>query len=332
MSNRSRSDKKFLLFLILSVVVIAIGAVLFGVFGFAGTDGAGKSFEVSYDTVVVIGEKEEAVQKVCEDAFDAKGVDYLDKTVVDELDTTYFTETGNHMLRYTFDVEVEDSVLEALRESVQATLSGAEYADADISVVWHTLDGKAPFSDELWRGAIAVAVGTVAALIYVAFRFGIGNALAGLAFCAHDALLTAALFAVTRIPVASAAVLLYAALASLISLLLWTIHSAKMREKFKEPAFKALDAEEAVAQSYSLSAKTVLWIVCAFAAVLLIVGGIAVSGVRLYVYPALLPLAVCTYSSLVLSPGLYAPVKAAFDRRKLKHRRYIGKAKKEEET
>ena len=93
---------------------------------------------------------------------------------------------------------------------------------------------------------MALAVAAVVVLVYIGFRFGWGRTLTGLCLTVHDVFLTLALFALTRIPMAAAAPLLVAAAAAVISLLLWMVQCMKMRETFKDPAFRTMDAEEAV--------------------------------------------------------------------------------------
>ena len=89
----------------------------------------------------------------------------------------------------------------------------------------------------------------------------------------------------------------------------------------------ALDAEEAVEEACRNSYKTVLCFAVPLAVALIVLGAVATAGVRMFMLPALVPLAVSVYSSLLLAPAVYAPLKAKFDRFKTRHKRYFGKKK-----
>lgn len=325
MNKRFGIAKLLPLWLALSAVVIIVGIVLYALFGFNYAASETKTFEVTYNAVVSINEKEEELQQICEDAFSANGLKYSDKTVYDELSTSYFSETGENVLVYTFSGSVSDEALSTVENAVKAKLGENElYRDVSVSAHMQTRES---FYESAWRGAIGIAVGAIVALIYVGIRFGIGSALTGLVACVHDSVLTLALLAIARIPVYAYTPLLFAAIAAFLSLLLWIVQCTKMRESFKDPAYGALSAEEAVQESYKASWKTGLAVSGTLAAVVAVIGLVAASGVRLFMLPALIPVLVGTYSSLVVAPALFVPIKARFDRMKLKRKRYAGKQK-----
>ena len=176
-------------------------------------------------------------------------------------------------------------------------------------------------------------MGAVVALVYIGVRFGVAAALTGLTNGVNAVLLTLAFFAITRIPVYAFAPLLFAAVAAIVSLLIWLLQCMKMRENFKDPSYAALSADDAVEQSSRTARKYVIGVVIALAVVLAVCGGFATAGVRLFLLPALIPVAAASYSSIFFGPALHVPVKAAFDRMKANRKKnYAGKPKAEKEN
>lgn len=330
MSKRVRPVKLLPVWIAVSAVVIIAGIILFALLGFnyAAEQPASKTFELKYNVVAVIEEKEDDLQKACEDAFAANGISYSGKTVTNKVDGSYLSETGDVLLQYTFKGDVSSEKLEAAKTAVAEKLA-ADFANVQTNVDFHVLENES-FHEASWRAAVAIAVGAVVVLIYIGIRFGVGCALTGLVACVHDVFFTLALLAIARIPLYAISPLLYAAIAAVVSLLLWMLQSAKMRENFKDPAYTALSAEEAVEESGKTALKPVLAVACTIAAVFVIFGAVAAAGVRTLVLPALIPVAAALYSSLLLAPALHVPVKSAFDRRKASRKqRYTGKKKAE---
>lgn len=326
-----RSVKLLPVWIAVSAVVIAAGIILFALLGFnfSADRPQSKTFEVKYDTVLVINEKEEDLQKLCEDEFRAQGVSYSAKATVEDVNLSNMVATGDMILRYTFNGDVSSDLLQAAKTKIVSALGGEGYADADTSVSVHSLE-KEKFFEADWRGAVAVATGVVVALIYVAVRFGVGSALTGLVACVHDVLATLALIVICRIPVYAYAPLLFGSIAAFLSVILWIVQCMKMRENFKDPSFRTLTAAEAVEESGKTARNTVLGISVSLALLFAVLGGVATAGVRLVLLPALIPVAVSTYSSLVFAPAVHAPIKEKFDRLAAKRKRYdYGKKKAE---
>ncbi len=320
-----KSGKLFPVFVAISAAIVIAGIVLFALLGFNTAMDKPQSavFEVRYDVVLEIDGKEGDLQAACEKAFDAQGISYLEKTTNTSVDSETLSETMDHVLSYTFAKSVPAEKLAAARDAVNAETFG----DASIHAQYHLLK-QDPFGDEGWRGAIAIAVGVIAALIYLGARFGVSCAVAGGVCTAHDALFTAALFAVLRIPVFAGAPLLYAAIAAAVSLLVWTIASIRLRETLKSPEYAALPAYERAGKGVFSAAKPVLFTALAIAATFVLLGGIAAAGVRAFVLPMLVSVAVPLYSCFLIGPWVYAPVKRSFDRRKeKKNGGYVGKKK-----
>lgn len=311
----------------ISAVIVIAGIIVFALFGFSYASSEYKTVEVTYNAVVTINEKEEDLQNICESTFTEKGLSYSQKDITDSLSSTYLSKTGEIVLTYTFSGNSSDESLNAAVTAIKTRLSENELY-TDIAVSRHSAENVV-FYESVWRGAIAIAVGAVVALVYIGIRFGVASALTGLAACVHDVLLTLAILALVRIPLYAYTPLLFAAIAALLSLLFWVLQCMKRRENFKDPAYVALSAEEAVAECYKTSKKTGLIAAGVLVVILAILGAVASAGVRLFMLPAIVPVVVCAYSSLVFATSLFVPVKAKFDKIKSKHKRYEGKKKAE---
>lgn len=325
--NKSRIFKLWPLFTAVSAVILIAGLVLGILFGYnyAADKIESKTIEVTYDAVVLIGEKtEEDLQKLCEDQIKACGLKYTQKR-------TYEVTNGG-MLEYTFASSASAEKLQAVKAAVESAIYAEDsvYADAEMYVNVHEYRAQ-PMYEAIWRGAIGVGVGVIVALVYVGIRCGLGRALVGACLALHDSALVLAILALTRIPVYTYAPVLFASVGALLSVLLWLIQSVKMRENFKEASFRGVSAAEAISASLKSSLPAIVAILIALAVPVALFGGIAVGGVRLFVLPLLLPIAVSAYSSLCLGPVLYAPIKDKFDKMALKRkRRYAGAQKQTE--
>ncbi|MDE5896323.1 MAG: hypothetical protein K2H43_00750 [Clostridia bacterium] len=316
----------------ISSVLIIAGIVLVALLGFnfSAERSNYKSIEVQYDVVTEISDGAvENLKSTCDGVFKTQKLSVSAFESVKEVDSNSGSETGNTVLVYTFNSGVSEQKLREAGAALIEAINAVKPENSEVSVSVHVSEGKV-FTEAIWRGAVGLAVGAVVVLVYLGIRFGIGAALTGLTNCAHDVLVTLAIFAIARIPVYAFAPLLFAAVAAVVSLLLWMIQCIKMRENFKDPSYASLSAEDAVEQSSKTARKYVLGVAISFGAILVVCGGIATAGVRLFLLPALLPVAVATYSAMLFGPALHVHVKAAFDKLKSKRKaRYVGKAKAE---
>lgn len=319
--------KKLPLFAVISAVLIIFGAVMVGLFGFNRVSSTERAIEVSYDAIVTISKQEEKLEELCEKTFSGQGLKVTDKQMSVGRDTSYLGETGEKLITYKFSSKTSEEALNRAVETIR-TQAESQFGEADVYVRAYVAE-NAQFYTAIWRGAVALGVAAIVALIYVGIRYGVGNAIAGLAAVVNDTLVTVALLVITRIPVYAYTPVLFAGFAAVFSVILWITQCAKMKANFKDPSYQTLSAAEAVAQSCQSSYKTVLLFVIPFAAVFAIFGAVASAGVRLFFLPALLPLAVSVYSSLLLAPAVFVPLKAKFDRMKASGRRYAGKKKAE---
>lgn len=322
MTKRFLPGKGLWIWVCVSALLIIAGIVVGALFGFNYAKDY-KTVEITYDTGVVIEGKDETLAEKCEEIFSAAGLDYTSKSVDAELDTNYVAEDGNYTLRYVFASSVSDEALRNAVTSIRALDIGA-----DLSVTFHSLEGQR-FTEASWRAAVALGVAAIVALVYVGFRFGWDSALAGLVACANDALVALAILVLARIPVQAFAPVLYAGIAVMLSALLWGMQCMKLRESFKDPANAGLPPQEAVGSAIRSGAGRMLAVIIPLVWLFVILGVIAAGGMRIFMLCALIPLAVSVYSSFLLAPAVYVPLKSKFDVIRSNRKRYIGKKKAE---
>lgn len=331
------SKKMMGIWIAISALIIVVGVVMGVLMGFNDSKYEGKSLQVTYDAVIIIEDDEKAVQEACEKVFENNKLSVVEKIgpsreqsiLVDN--TTgkyYYDDSFEYKVEYVFSPETSDATMNSVKAAVEQALE--QFKDANVSVSLHTLEASSTMIEPAWRGAIAIAVGVIVALIYVGFRYGIAQAVAGLVAAIDDVLVTLAILIITRIPVVSYTAIVVAGISALISMFLWLILCGKMRESFKDPAYRTMDAMDVVGESVNGAKKLVLTIVAAMAIVIVILGAIAANGVRLFMIPVLIALAVSTYSSLVLAPAVLTPIKRSIDRYKARKTRYNGKQKAEQ--
>lgn len=330
MTKRLKSLKLWPVYVAVSAVLILAGIILYSLLGFntAAEKPAYKTFEVEYNVVAEINDKEGDIQTVCEYAFKNENLTFNGKQVLSDVSTSNNTETGNKRLVYEFPASASDEALASAKATAEKNL---EFADLTIesSVSVHTIKGET-FYEAGWRAAVAIAVGAVVALVYIGVRFGVGSALSGLVGTVNSTFFTLGFFAITRIPVFAVGPLLYAAIAAISFVLFWLLYCMKMRENFKDPAFEKFEAGEAVAESLLATDKFVYATAGAIGAVVLLLGAIASASVRLLALPALVAVAAGLYSAALLAPSVHVYCKRAFDKRKKsKTRKYVGKKKAE---
>ncbi len=324
----------------ISAVFVIAGIVLMALLGFNNALDLpeSKTFDVYYNVVVDLSEERKAsLETYCEDAFREENISFAKKQTLEgqaaPVSQTQgaFSPTGNDfLLRYTFTADVPDTALAAAMQKVNADIEADDaFAQATAAETFVSFDALTvqPMNEAVWRGAVAVAVAAVVALIYVAIRFGPGCALTGLVACVNDAFLTLAVFAIARIPVYTFAPMLYAAIAAAVSVTLWLIRCMKLRDDAKTPA-GALSAGECVERAVGATDKTVLLCAGTLLAVLAVGAACtAATGAAAVFAGALIPVAAGLYSSMLLAPALHVAVKAKFDKLKKRSVRYEGKKK-----
>lgn len=319
-------------FAAISAVVIIAGVILMALLGFDLSPQRPRtySFELRYDVSVQIDEaKSEKLETLCETTLEANGITINGRQDGDDLslDMKY--------IKYELPITTDEKALSAAKTAIENAIAADEQlSEAIVSVDYHRAIYVGGLYDAATlRGSIAAAVGVVVGLIYLAVRFGVGNALTGCVLCAHDALVTLSLLAILRIPTYTYAPLLFAAAAAFCSLLFWVIHCAQLRDAKKDATLRNLTSAESVEYAWENSWKKILIIAAAGIFIFAVAGSVAAAGVRLALLPLMISVATAAYSTVLLGPALHVHVRKAFDKFASKHKpRYIGKKKAEKSS
>ncbi len=282
--NASKYTKYFLSF---SLAFLLIGVILFCILGFnLGMDFTGGStYEVS------VGEISDA--------------DY--NNLKQELGTV----VSNEGVRYTISAKNSgaDMVMEikcqTQDEAVQQTLY-QNLTDATTYTVTSTgFQGATTTGEVLTSAFIAIFLALVAMLVYIAIRFELISGVSALVALLHDVLMMCAFVVLFRIEVNASFV------AALITILGYSINNTiiifdRIRENQKMPDLQKMPykdlADLSVKQTLRRTINTSLTTI--FAIVLLAILG--VPSMRQFVLPILIGLIVGTYSSIFISPQLWA--------------------------
>lgn len=282
--NASKYTKYFLSF---SLAFLLIGVILFCILGFnLGMDFTGGStYEVS------VGEISDA--------------DY--NNLKQELGTV----VSNEGVRYTISAKNSgaDMVMEikcqTQDEAVQQTLY-QKLTDATTYTVASTgFQGATTTGEVLTSAFIAIFLALVAMLVYIAIRFELISGVSALVALLHDVLMMCAFVVLFRIEVNASFV------AALITILGYSINNTiiifdRIRENQKMPDLQKMPykdlADLSVKQTLRRTINTSLTTI--FAIVLLAILG--VPSMRQFVLPILIGLIVGTYSSIFISPQLWA--------------------------
>lgn len=329
--NKSKKMLTLLVALVSCILIVA-GVLMYAFLGFNDSLDlpAEYTVEVKYDVVVEINEQEDALQKTCEDAFAKNGVSYARKEVAPCVSVSSLAETFDWTLVYTFSDGASFEALEKAVSEVKAATASFGTAKIDVSAHRNVQTSEKEWA---WRGAVAVAVGAIVALAYLCIRYGVGCGAAGAVAFAVDALLTAALFAVFRIPVYAFAPLLYAAAAGLVSLLYWTFFCMRLKADGKKAENGDLDCTELVEKTRGEMKTPLVYAACALAvvvAVVAVLGAVNAFGTLFVTLPFLLSVFLPLASSLVTAPFVCAKIRKAFADRKAKKKvGYVGKKKAE---
>ena len=333
MTKRLKSLKLWPVFVAISAVIVLAGVILYALLGFntSAEKPAYKTFEVQYNVVAVIQNKEDEIQDACEKAFKANGVSYTSKEAYKEVSGSAGIELDSKRLVYEFSSSVSGAALSRAGDAVKGLVlknEAGEDIDVEMTVTVNTVKGET-FYEAGWRAAVAIAVGAVVVLVYTGVRFGIASALSGLVGIVNAVFVTLGFFAIMRIPVFAVAPLLYASIAAITYMIFWLLHCMKMRDNFKDPEFGKYEAKEAVALSLLSSDKFVYWTAGGFALMIALLGVVtAATSMMLLVLPALVAVGCGLYSAALLSPSVHMYCKGTFDKlKKNKVRTYSSKKK-----
>ena len=329
--NKRSINKLLPVWLAVSAVFIIAGIILLCLldFNYTAENGKNSTVEVEFGVITINAENgEEQVTDACDKAVKDAGVTVLRKVRQEQVDSESFGKTFHVKIVYEISADVGAEKLASVKTAVLAATASFAENDSDFAVTVHDFAIQTRvYAESYWRGALAIGVAVFVALIYVGVRYGVGCALTGLTVCAHDAVLTAALFAVFRIPVYFYGPLVYAAVAALVSVILWLLQCMKLKDTVKNPEFAASTADEIVCK---VRRENWLLTVCcggALALFAIIAGAVATPLSRIFFFSLTVPAALPLYSSLIVGPALHVHVKTAFDKWKETHGKNKGKKK-----
>lgn len=326
------TKKRLFVCLAISLVIVVAGAFLFGFMGF-NTDSTMDDYqmiEVSdylssfRDQTAAEGEK--SLYDFCREAIEAEGF-----RIVGDRETES-TALGNTM---EFIVSGDAAQLQAfvsvLQDSIGETFN--DYGDsAIVTVAYHSVDNQ-PYYEFIWRTAIGAGVAFVLLFLYVAIRFKVGMGVTALIAAVHDVLLTLAAVALLRIP-AGVTLIGVAAFSLLLSAILNLIVFGRIRRDIRSDDRKDLPAREGISLSVKDSVKSVFTVCILLAALTVCMGAVgAFIGFDLLsvMLSTLMAIVVSAYSSLVLSPAIYACIKERSDKIRAEKAKYNYASEKERE-
>ena len=308
------SKKRLFVCLAVSLVILIAGAFLFGFMGFNPD-----STMDDYNMIEVsdyLSFRNEAAGEDTESLYDfCRGkLEEANFRIVDER-ATESTALGN---------SVEFVISGSSEEELQAFVSQLQQAIADqfgeygdsavVTVAYHSVENQ-PYYEFIWRTA-KVGMGVTALIAAV-----------------HDVLLTLAVVALLRIP-AGVTLIGVAAFSLLLSAVLNLIVFGKMRRDFRSEDRKNLPAREGVALAVKDSLKNVLIVCILLAALTVCMGAVgAFIGFDLLsvMLSTLMAIVVSAYSSLFLSPAIYACIKERSDANRAKKAKYNYASEKKQE-
>lgn len=326
--NKVLSKKGLTVCLAIAVIVIVVGAFLAGFLGY-NPDGTHQNYSVVEVTDAGYSASD------AQDEFVAFCKDEISKTyAVTDVKVTQSYTTGTSVFTYYVNGTPDRAFCDQLETAIAGcTIEGVNGALA--SVTFHE-GTNLSYSDYAWRTAVGAAVAFVLLFVYVAIRFRLGMGVSVLIAGVHDVALLLALAAIVRLPV-SPAFAGIAAIVLLLSALLNLYVFGRMRSDLRTDEFKAKSAEEAVADSVRNARPTVLVVALSVAAVAVILGVVgAFTGIDLTfaMVAAVIGIALATYSSLVLSPAVYALIKKKWDAKRAENAKYnyASDKKKKEST
>lgn len=326
--NKLLSKKGLIVCLVIAALIIVAGAFVAGFVGYNAD-----STHRNYSSVEVTDAGYSASD--AQDEF----VDFckaeIEKTYpVSDVKVTQTYTTGGMVFTYYVDGTPDRAFCDSLETAIAGcTIEGVN--GSLVSVTFH--EGKnLSYYNYIWRTAVGAAVAFVLLFAYVAIRFRLGMGVTVLIAGVHDAAVVLAIVALVRLP-ASPALAGVGAFALLLSALLNLLVFGRMRSDLRTDEFKGKPAAEAVRESVRNARASVLVvsvIVAALVAIFAVVGAVIGFDMTATMIAALFAVLAATYSSLVLSPAVYALIKEKWDAKRAKKAKYnyASEKKKKEEA
>lgn len=347
-------------FLIAPLVIILVGIILLCTVGFnLGIDFTGGSNMTIYaDSKVEYGLKLDAekdakkIKKLVQEVLDKHGlkITTIQTTTMDAADLG-ISKGKAVIIKYQNDNsldtdkidEINDQIrLEILREFGYLTdkETGEEYPDVSVGnleefetsalVINGGVTTASASAELMMKSFIALLVAVVLILIYIAIRFEFTSGLAAILALFHDILVTASVVLICRIQVNVAFI------AALITILGYSINNTiiifdRMRDKLKtaKNSNEKID-NRAIANSAvkETMLRSILTGITTFVMIFMITV-IGVADIREFAFPIMVGILSGFYSSVFMTPGLWA---IAYKPRKRKKNNSSGKKKNVKET
>lgn len=326
MKTDFKLSSKMHLFIIISCIIIAIGAavgticqfVANGYFNYGADWESYKSVTVSYSCVDFSDEKE--VKEVCDKAFADAEVSYY-------YSVTFGEKTGNVVggeYTFKFNYSVNEEKLKTAANAIDAVIAEKSNGVIQSKAAVHTVDGLLGSGKALWRGAVALAAVIVFHFIYFVIRYKLTAALGALLADVHNLAIFVSLLSLTRVPVGSS-VIAFAVLTVLLTAIGTCFLFDRVRKNSKDEACAKLSSFELVEKSASESFKVNLFLpVClaAVAAVLFALASISAMSALSVLAPAfgaIICFVSCGYGLLLFTPSVYSRFKQIGDNYKKNH-------------
>ena len=207
-------------------------------------------------------------------------------------------------------VTINAQIAEDKQNEFKSALNVAEYGRAEQGEMI-----SATVSSELLTNAIlAVALAIVLMLVYIAFRFEVSSGVAAIIALLHDIIVMFSFIVIFHIEIGSTFI------AALITILGYSINNTiiifdRIRENHKSPLNKNLTAAQIANRSVK---ETLLRSINTTITTLIMIGMVAIIGVpsiRVFALPIIIGLLAGTYSSICISPSIWASWKGYLEKK-----------------
>lgn len=305
-------SRKLPLWIVISAIIIAAGVVMFFMFGFnvSAEFKDRTSVSVTYDAYITVDDDRlDVLEDAAKATIEAKGLEITD--------TVFTSETSGGTIEFFFDKDTDTALLNDVATAVlndvtaNASLSGGTY-----ETTAHTYVAQYYYT-YIWRGAIAMGAGILAAFVYVSIRFKLNM---GASVAITSLLSTALVLALTIICRVPVGVTYIGALgfALVYSLMINVVAMVYMRSTYRDENIKVLPVEEQLEKACASFVKPVSKIsagaLCG-TAILLAATIATASEIAYCALVGMICVLVNEFMTNTFMPAIYAPMKAASDKR-----------------
>ena len=307
MSNLKKAVKNVTILSAIAAVIMAAALIVGIVFGVNGwgvfnKDALlkdSKTLTVSVNTFTYQTELDD-VESACENVLSSYGIAY-------KMEGQMSGDVCEVV--YVFDKDVD---LSAAVQSLETTFAGSDWQDTNVSFAVNTEAAFGILAEGyVWRGVVAGVVMAVLVFVYVALRYGIFKGIAVGATNLFASALTVSVVLLTRLPVTASVIYVFG-LASLFSSVAAIVALNKIG-----------DAEEGACV---MATKEIGCMTAIVAVAFVLVGAIAVPGVRWFAVLGLVALLVSAVVTWAYVPTFYLPFKVIEDNKPVEGA-YVGAEK-----